>query len=768
MDEGLARVREIVELALDAPARMRESVLADACAGDDALRAEVESLLHHADAAGAFLEDTVLQAEAIVSPGTTPEQVVGRRVGPYRLTGVIGSGGMGTVYRAERADDEYRKQVAIKFVRSGRTAVRAAARFRAERQLLADLEHPGVARLLDGGTTEEGWPYFVMDHIDGAPLDRFCAERRLTIRERLELFLEVCNAVAYAHGRLVVHCDLKPGNILVTREGAPRLVDFGIARLLAKSVEEGASLAGAMPPLGMTPPYSSPELVAGDPVSTSADVYSLGVILSELLGGEGPEAPRALRGDLASIVRCAVSTDPAARYGSVEQLADDVRRHLQHRPVGARRQTLGYRAGRLLRRRAGAASLAAALALALCAGTVVSSVGFAREAAARRRADTEAARAVRIGAFLGDTLAWSDPFLGLRGDPTLGDLLDHAVARIEREPGDDPEVEAVLRTTIGVAYQNFGVLADAEPQLRRALALRRAAHGDVHLGVAESHHRLGRMLDIKGARSEAEREYRSALDIRLALLGDEDRLVADVLHDLAGVLRRDPERADESERVLLHALEIRRKLLDRRDPALADSLESLGNLRVRQGDFAEGERLLLEALAIRREALPDGDPKIAQTYHNLAHLAMRANDLDAAEAHLAQSIEMGRRVHGDDDPSLLNPMLSMAAVAAETGRPELAERLLHDAVDIGAVSLPPDHYMVLLCRQRYGRLLVRAGRLEEAEPHLVAVYEGLRVTLGGEHAQVRAELERLVRLYERMGRADVAERYRAQLSPPNR
>jgi len=751
MDDGLARLREIVESVLDAPVDERDVILADACAGDAALRADAESLLRHADAARGFLEGTVLGPEFAVSPGIAPDQVVGRAVGPYRLTGVIASGGMGTVYRAERGDDEYRKQVAIKFVRSGLLGARAAERFRTERQLLADIEHPYVARLLDGGTTEEGWPYFVMEYIDGAPLDQFCDERRLPIPARLELFQKVCSAVDFAHRNLVVHCDLKPGNILVTGDGTPRLLDFGIARLLAVSVEEGPGVAGTQTPLGMTPPYSSPEIIAGKPVATSADIYSLGVILCELLCGRRPvdlagderasgvlrpsdsvalsppggaptvesisaargTSPRALRrslrGDLDSIVLRAISPDPRRRYASVAQLVEDIARSVQRRPVSARRQTLGYRTGCLVRRRAGAVSLAAALALTLVIGTAVSSSGFVREAAARQRADAEAAKAARISAFLGETLAWSDPFLGLRGDPSLGDLLDHAVARIDRGAGDDPEVEAILRSTIGVAYQNFGNLAAAEPQLRAALRLRQEEYGDVHIEVAESHHRLGRMLQIKGDRAEAERQFQGALEIRRELLGAEHRLVADVLHDLARHLRRTEGREEEMHRVLLEALQIRRRVLEPGDPDLADSLESLGNAHVRQDDFADGERLLLEALSIRREALPDGDPKIMRTYHNLAHLKERAGDLDEAEAYLLKSIDMGRRVYGDDDPSLINPLMSLAEVARATERSDIAEDLLREAVAIGAASLPPNHYMALLCRQRYGQLLAVAG-----------------------------------------------------------
>jgi non-specific serine/threonine protein kinase/serine/threonine-protein kinase len=428
--------------ALECPASARAAWLDEACAGDTALRAEVESLLASHEEAGEFIEESAIDSLAeYVEP--TRELPPDTRVGLYRLTGVIGEGGMGTVYRAVRADDEFQSEVAIKVLKLGMEADYIIERFRRERQILANLSHPHIARLFDGGTTADGRPYFVMELIEGKPLPEYCDSRHLTTPERVELFRQICSALLYAHQHLIVHCDLKPGNILVTEDGTPKLLDFGIAKMLEPGPlpQEATVTIARM----MTPEYASPEQIRGEPISTSTDIYSLGVILYEILTGHRPyrlqtrrphEVARAivetdppkpstvidrveeitredgtkitltpvwvsiardgtpdklrwrLRGDLDNIVLMAMRKDPQRRYPSVGHLMTDLQRHLEGLPVSARQDTLGYRAAKFFgRHRAGV--IAAALAiLALIASTI----GTAWQAQVARR---ERARAER-------------------------------------------------------------------------------------------------------------------------------------------------------------------------------------------------------------------------------------------------------------------------------------------------------------------------------------------------------------------------------------
>ncbi|MGN6185935.1 MAG: protein kinase domain-containing protein [Thermoanaerobaculia bacterium] len=344
-------VRELFHRASELPAHERDALLARA---DTDVREEVKSLLTAHDEPGEFLDQNVWQ----LIDANQAERLEGATIGPYRIVRQLGHGGMGTVFLATRDTEEFEQRVAIKLVRGGEALVQ---RFRKERKILAALDHPNIARLIDGGTTNDGLPYLVMEYVEGTPIDEYC--RKCTIPEKLRLFLELCNAVQYAHQSLIIHRDIKPANVLVTADGTPKLLDFGIARLA--SPDTGPEAAGTRI---MTPEYASPEQLLGRVVTTATDVYSLGLLLFEVLTGQQPfdsstrmpdsEPPRpsvlaksrALQGDLDGIVLAALEVDPARRYGSVEKLADDVRRHLSGHPINARRATFGYRTEKFLRR----------------------------------------------------------------------------------------------------------------------------------------------------------------------------------------------------------------------------------------------------------------------------------------------------------------------------------------------------------------------------------------------------------------------------------
>src|SRR5215475_7110510 len=424
--ERWRQIESLYYTALDCDAARRAAFFDEACAGDEELRREVESLLAAHEPAEGFLATPALKIATEQIAEEQARSIVGRQLGHYRLLSQLGAGGMGEVYLAARADDQYRKQVAIKLVKRGMDTDNILRRFRHERQILAALDHPNISRLLDGGVSEDGLPYFVMEYIAGSPITEYCDSHQLSTEARLELFRQVCAAVHYAHQNLVVHRDLKPGNILVTEEGAPRLLDFGIAKVFNPELAYPTLDLTAPETRLITPEYASPEQVRGEPITTASDIYSLGVVLYELLTGHHPYSarnlppseiirivcekepekpsdsiadyglqvadsksrwplvsrfktrmrfltrnPQSLRGDVDNIVLMALRKEPQRRYGSVMQFSEDLRRHLEGLPVIARKDTLGYRSAKYLQRhKAGVA--AAAVIVALVIGFIVS------------------------------------------------------------------------------------------------------------------------------------------------------------------------------------------------------------------------------------------------------------------------------------------------------------------------------------------------------------------------------------------------------------
>jgi serine/threonine protein kinase len=519
----LERLKEIFHSARELQPGERDAFLTDACGSDAQLRREIEALLESDRAADDFIADPPARLVADAFGGSPDLSEAGRMIGHYKLIECIGTGGMGAIYLAERADQQFQMQVAIKLIKRGMDTDSILRRFHHERQILASLEHPNIARLLDGGTTEDGVPYFVMEYIEGDRIDRYAEEHRLSISERLELFRQVCGAVSYAHQRLVVHRDLKPSNILVTPAGVPKLLDFGIAKIIQPNDSVEALQTITIVPI-MTPEYASPEQIEGAPATTLSDVYSLGAVLYELLAGQPPyrlqgrspqeiekaistaqiekpsavvsraEDARRLRGDLDNIVRMAMRRETARRYRSVEQFSEDIRRHLAGRPVVAQPDTLSYRSAKFLRRNRLAVSAAALLFLTLVGGIVATTWQAHKARLHEQRARAEQARAERR-------------FNEVRklANSVLFDYHD----AIKDLPGATKVRERLVKD--GLNYlDSLADDAHGDPDLQRELAAAYERVGDVRGGAAGG----GSLGDIAGAIES----YTKALRIREALL----------------------------------------------------------------------------------------------------------------------------------------------------------------------------------------------------------------------------------------------------------
>ena len=521
------KIDGILKSALELPAAECSAFLEQACAGDESLRHEVERLIKSDAEASSFLDTPVFEDAAGLLKEKEALSLAGQSIGPYKIIREIGHGGMGTVYLAMRSDDHYSKQVAIKLIGRGMDTREILSRFRHERQILANLEHPNIARLLDGGTARDGLPYFVMEYIEGQPIDQYCDAKKLPVTERLKLFRTVCAAVHYAHQNLVIHRDIKPGNILVTAEGTSKLLDFGIAKLLNTELTEQTipMTAAAMRP--MTPDYASPEQVRGQQITTASDIYSLGVLLYELLTGQRPyhlkstspqeieriiceqeperpsdlieeagltiEAkkkraqsdflnPKLLRGDLDNIVLKAMRKEPGRRYTSAEQFSEDLRRHLEGLPVIARKDTFKYRAGKFVKRHKSGVVAAALIALALLAG-VITTLWQARNASAQRARAERRFNDVRrlANSFMFEV---HDAVKDLPGStPARGLIVRRALEYLDtlaEEAVDDPLLQSELATAyqkVGDVqgnpyYANLGDTSGALESYRKALLIR--------------------------------------------------------------------------------------------------------------------------------------------------------------------------------------------------------------------------------------------------------------------------------------------------------
>jgi len=787
-------VDRLFAAALDRPPAERPAFLEEACAGDPDLRREVERLLVADQAASQFLSR---------SPGELLELALDAReeggsLGPYRLLRTIGSGGMGTVYLARREDEHYQRDVAIKLLRSGLATTQAFHRFIAERQILANLEHPNIARLYDGGSTSDGRPYLVMELIEGVPVDQYCDRHRLTVDQRLALFQKICAAVQYAHQSLLVHRDLKPANILVTPEGEPKLLDFGIAKRLEPA--PGDALQETSTGLRMmTPNYASPEQVRGDAITTASDVYSLGVILYGLLAGRGPhqvtaerpyeieraiceqepERPsvavfrpaspsaeispdaeeiaqarktrplplaRRLRGDLDNIVLMALRKEPQRRYGSAAQLAEDLGRHLQDLPVNARPDTLRYRTKKFVRRHRAGVAAAAAVVL-LVAGSVASLIVQGRKLAQERD------KARYALSFLVDTFKQADPYQTRGESLTAREILDQGAARVSRELAGQPDVEAAVMDAIGEVNLGLGRYDKAEPLLTRSLSLRRQVFGPASLEAAESLEHLAVLRSERTDLAGAEAHLREALVIRRdrrGRQGDGDLAVAKDLNELGQILVQkgvSPEVAPEIEALHREALAIARGVEGPEGLTVAETLFALADLKRAEGDYAQGESLFREGLAVERKALGEGDPRLWRDRSQLADALVEAGKFKEAEALFRQCLEVQRKLLGREHPDALNTLVRLAVTVHLQASYAEAEALNREALALSRSHYGPTHWRVgeVLCNLASDL----AGQQRNAEA--IPLYEDAlairRRALGENHWQVAQVLLLLAQIY---------------------
>ena len=773
------RLEELFRAAVDLPGAERRAYVAWSCGEDRELRRDLEELLA-ADAASEGFFARAVAAGLAATGGLEPAyEAVGlrgaglRRVGPYRLLREIGRGGTGRVFLAERAEGGFGQRVAVKLLRPGMDSGEILARFATERSILARLEHPGIARLYDGGATADGQPYFVMEAVDGEPIDRWAAERRLDVPARLALFQKVCRAVHYAHQNLVVHRDLKPSNVLVTAGGEPKLLDFGIAKPLDPDLSHEATRTALRP---MTPGYASPEQVRGAPVTTASDVYALGVLLYRLLAGrhpyrlegsspaelerriteEDPPPPstvavraadrRRLAGDLDNVVARAMEKRPERRYASAEQLASDLQRHLDGHPVVARRPTFAYRASRFFARHRWPALAVAALAL-LPASFVGSTLLQAE------RVEEERDRAERAAAVLVDLFEVADP--GRGGSVTAREILDRGAVRVREEITGPPELRATVLETIARAYRNLGLYESAEPLLEETVALRRGALPGDDPRLASALDQLGVVRALRGDYGGAEPLLAEALSIHRTVFGPGHEQTSRSLNNLA-LVRHDRGDYEGAEPLYRRALELAATGGAEPHPS------AVGNYALLLHDlgrYAEAESHFRRSIALRRASGAAGDAEVALDLAYLASTLQARGRLTEAEAVARRAVVGIEAVRAPDHPDLARALHVLGTVLVErglTGSEGEAESLLRRALALRAEVLGARHPETAATREALARLHRARGELEPARRLYGEAIASYRESLPAGHASTAQAVLGLGELLAEAGEAGAA------------
>ena len=790
--EQWTQVQHLFEAALDRDPSERDAFLNDAC-GNAAIRAEVASLLDADATPHPLLDSLALEAIALpddlLPPGILPSS--GDRVGPYQVIEPIGRGGMGAVFLAERADGQFQQRVALKLIRTGAASEALLSRFHAERQILAGLHHPNVARLLDGGVSSDGHPYFAMEHVDGLPIDAYVASRNSTTTERLRLFIDVCLAVQYAHRRLVVHRDIKPSNVLVTPDGRPMLLDFGIARVLDNSNETNApSDLTRTGQAVMTPAYAAPEQVRHETVTTATDVYALGVLLYELLAERRPydldgctpaeverivckqvpprpssTAPPArsydLTGDLDTIVMKALRKEPERRYASPEHLAGDLQRWTDGRPVHARPDTFRYRAGKFVQRhRAAVASVAAGLLL------VASLITFytVQLASERDRARVEAATASQVSQFLGDLFATAAPTASRGTEPTARDLLDDGAARIDHDLTGQPLVQSRLMQVMGEAYQDLGSFDEAASLLERALNLGREHLGPRHPDVASTMNSLAVLRQETGRYEAADSLYRQALALQQFRLGSQDTIVAATLHNW-GTLLHAQGQYDRADSLYQQALDVRQALLAPGHPATASTLNEIATLHYDRGDLDAAADLYRETYELRQAHYGGDHPDVAASLNNLGMVLRHKGDFDASEDAYLSALAMRERVYDGPHPDVAHTLNHLGRLHANRGDYAAGEPYARRALDMRIDLFGEEHVEVTASMGNLAGILSGMGDPEAAAEYYRRALDINRSLFGDEHPYVAAFTYSLGSVLHAAGRQTEAETlYRESLA----
>ena len=784
MDEGLWRKAESIFLeCADEPGDRREALLALRCGDDEALRLAVLSLLQGDEKADTFREAIGRAASELTSAQT--DRFIGTTIGPYTVERCLAEGGMGIVYLARRSDEAFDQRVAIKLLPRRLATESLRRRFRGERQILANLQHPNIAMLLDGGETEDGMPFLVMEYVDGTPIDEYCRQRNFTLPQRIELFTDVCAAVQFAHTNLVVHRDIKPSNVLVTGDGVVKLLDFGIAKLLdpradpefAAMTMDGARL--------FTPRHASPEQVLGKPITTASDVYTLGLMLYELLTGSFPyeitsttppsniatiittETPpppsrsvdphtaRRIRGDLDTIVLKCLRKEPGARYSSVNELSADLQRFLADRPILARPPTLSYIAARFWRRNRAIAVSVAVTVTAIVVGALVAVAGYIQARESERAAVLEAQNAAAISGFLVSLFEEANPNVSAGEERSVREILAIGRERVDSELADSPLTQARVFATLSKVYKGLGDYEQAQDLQQHAVALAEAHAPNDLVTLATLRADLGDILRIRGDHDAA------AAILHAAIVAFENSGTginpdwASALNNL-GLTHEEMAQRNQALARLEQALQMREALFEPPHADIANSLHNLAWYYSRGIDLDKAEQYAIDAIAMREAVFGEVHPRVAASVGQLSRIYLARGMLDEAERAARKSVAIAEQIHEAGHPDLSYAFYELADVLHENGELEEARDLFAQVAAWERVSLGEESYDYAYALKAYANVLVDLGDYDTAEPLLRQSLEIFAAGPGSARRGWHTALVNLADLMTKAGRFDEA------------
>jgi serine/threonine protein kinase/tetratricopeptide (TPR) repeat protein len=812
VDERWQRLQELFSRAVELPESEREQFVNKQTEGDAELRTELLELLACDTGRATGPLTHALGAALDLTTRDRRKALVGRVIGNYKLVSVLGHGGTGTVYLGERADRQYSAQVAVKIVDSATVHGDLGMRFRAERQILASLNHANIARLLDAGETSDGQPYLVMEYVHGEPLDRYCDRQQLDLRTRLQLFLDICTAVQYAHQNLIVHRDLKPANILVTVEGAPKLLDFGIAKLLDTGDAAAVLALTRMNDRLLTPEYASPEQILGRAVTTASDVYALGVVLYELLTGlrpyvvpasasqlelersicvtdplrpssvirrameSGPiegqseiaaiasarrltpdKLQRRLIGDIDAIIMRALRKEPQHRYGSVDQFAADVRRFLNREPVVARQGNWLYYSQRFVRRHAFGVSASAASVMFIIAFAVAMSIQTQRIAAERDRVSKESETAEAVSDFMEGVFSQADPYVvqGKR-ELTARELLEKAGKDIRDNLQQQPEVRARLLEAIGRAFRRRGDPESAVRYLEDAVHIRKQMPNgggrEVTVGMAE----LAIVLRLTGDVEGSERTLKEALQLSGRLGAERSPIYASLLTNL-GRIELDKGNLALARRYFEESLQLNRELLGPHDREVAAVLFEMARLFTWTDELDAAERAAEESVKILRDSVPERHPDRVLAEARLGEVLFVQNRINDAAPIFERTLEAEKLLFGENSQQVADILDSLAQIRRAQGQLEQAEDYQRRALQSHAIAMGQEHYTTAYYRTSLAALLLRRARYGEAEKLLTHSLETYSRVLTPDHPYVASAEHVLGEVYLATNRLSAAE-----------
>lgn len=754
------RVKTIFNEAITLDEPQRTVFIDQTCSKDPGLKAEIHSLLAAYEQAGDFIdhpeEDISLLHDAAQDP------YVGQTIEVYKLQSLLAEGGMGRVYLAERTDGEFSQKVAIKLIRHTLHSKYLLQRFHRERQTLSNLQHPYIAQLLGGGTMENGVPYFIMEYVEGTPVDEYCDQAQLTIAQRLTLFRQICAAVQYVHSNLIIHRDIKPSNILITKDGVPKLLDFGIAKILEEDDNKTGDATNTQP-WNLTPDFASPEQLQGKPIITAADVYALGVVLYNLLTGRHPyvlkhsspaevirqvcevtpprpsqmvrqlagfkpankavaapaamagarkvspeQWPKKLRGDLDNIVMKAIDHSPERRYTSAEQLSEDISRYLTSLPVMARKDTIGYRMGKFVQRHRISVAASVIVLLSLVGGIIGISWQSQVAAAERDKAQTEASKAEHINAFLVKMLSSADP--SKEGQEVkVVEVIDKAAKNLEKELAGEPEVRSSLYTTLGLTYQSLGIYDKAIQQFEHALHTRQAHFGNTHPTTVQSIKNLALAYHYLGEYGPSDSLYALVASTMQASGDTLSVQYAELLNDY-GTLYMDMGEYEPSLRNFHRALKLYREHYGEEHRQVAAVMNNMAMAYHYENNLEMAEKYYKDAIAMDKKLLGGESIEMTRLLNNLAFIYLERKQYDETIAYFEESRQMRKKIQGNTHPDYALATYNVGCCYYYIEAYDRGMQLIDSAMAIWANTLAPDHPL-------FGNAYYWKGKMKNAQGH---------------------------------------------------